>query len=99
MRLQLDSFAAGATDGARVGQVATPGANSGSRATPGRDIDAAGDSIGISGTSSALSRLSGARADRIQQLTSAVRAGTYQVPGAALSGAIVSQAFVSGAAE
>lgn len=52
-----------------------------------------GDSIGISGPSTALSRLSTERAARIQQLTAAVRSDTYRVPASALSSSIVTQAF------
>ena len=51
-----------------------------------------GDSIGLSGPSAALGRLTEERTVRIGQLTAAVRAGTYRVPAAAVSAAIVAQA-------
>jgi hypothetical protein len=90
MRLQLDSSAVTSADNARIASTATAGARPGSRTA-----DRSGpntDSIGISGTSAALSRLSGERSDRIQQLATAVRAGSYNIPGAAIASALVAQA-------
>jgi anti-sigma28 factor (negative regulator of flagellin synthesis) len=91
MRLQLDTTTLTPADGGRVTAPSSSGAPDDVRAGERRAANT--DSIGISGTSAALSQLSGERAERIQQLTSAVRAGTYGVSGAAISNAIVTQAF------
>jgi anti-sigma28 factor (negative regulator of flagellin synthesis) len=90
MRLQLDSTALGSAESRPIQQ------SSGLGQTAGRTPDGArsGDSVGISGTSAALSRLSADRAARIQQLTAAVRNDTYKVPAAALGQAILAQAGV-----
>ena len=87
MRLQLDSTAAGGPGG--VGQ-AIPAGGSGSnsiRIAPGSS--GSGDSIEISGASSALNRLAADRAEQIQQLTSAVQSGSYQVSSSLVGSAIV----------
>jgi hypothetical protein len=92
MRLHLDpSSASGLTDAGRV--ASTGGVNSApaERVQDGRETGA--DSIGISGPSAALSRISAERAGRIRQLTEAVRAGTYNAPAAAIAGALVAQSF------
>jgi len=87
MRLQLDSTAAGGPGG--VGQ-ATPAGGSGSNGNRiGSGSSGSGDSIQISGASSALNRLAADRADQIQQLTSAVQSGSYQVSSSLVSTSIV----------
>src|SRR6266581_1630964 len=91
MRLQLDSSASGLADSGRVAPSAATEASPASRAEGSRGSNT--DSIGLSGTSAALNRFFGERSDRIQQLTDAVRSGTYSVPSAAVSGAIVAQGF------
>jgi hypothetical protein len=90
MRLQLDSSAVTSADSTRVASAASAGLRSGSRTADRTSPNT--DSIGISGTSAALSRLSGERTQRIQQLATEVRAGSYSVPGAAIAGAILAQA-------
>jgi hypothetical protein len=93
MRLQLDSALTGAGVGrsGEAGQsiaVGGPGGDSNriQSGSPGTD------SIQISGPSSALNRLSADRAVRIQQLTSSVQSGSYQVSGALVGRAIVDHA-------
>jgi hypothetical protein len=87
MRLQLDSTLAGSRGG--VGQ-ATPAGGSGSNANHiGPGSPGSGDSIQISGASSALNRLATDRAAQIQQLTSAVQSGSYQVSSSLVGNAIV----------
>jgi len=95
MRLQLDPSTSGLADSGQVSSTAAVGSSAASRASASRDQDV--DSIGISGASAAVGRLAGQRAERIQQLAGAVRSGTYQVPSAAVSAAIVAQGFGSGA--
>src|SRR5882724_7881093 len=95
MRLHLDSStvssAVTSADSGRVAPVpsstASPDVREADRAEPNTD------SIGISGTSTALGRIAEARAQRIKQLTGAVRTGTYSVSGAVVARAILSQAF------
>jgi Anti-sigma-28 factor, FlgM len=93
MRIQLDSIQPGGAGGVGgigdVGQAAPaggsgPGANRVGTGGPG-----AADSIQISGASSALNRLAADRTGQIQQLTSAVQSGSYQVSSALVGGAIV----------
>jgi hypothetical protein len=91
MRLQLDTSTLTAPDSGRIASPGAPGTTGDTRAG-GRQAKNI-DSIGISGTSAALGQISSERAHRIQQLTTAVRAGTYSVSGAAISSTIVSQAF------
>jgi hypothetical protein len=55
-------------------------------------LAAGADSIQLSGPTAALNRLSADRAGRIQQLTALVQAGSYQVSGSAVAGAIVGSA-------
>ena len=92
MRLQLDSALAGTgVNGAsETGQAGSVG---GARAS-GRvsNASASGDTIQISGPSSALNRLAVDRAARIQQLTAVVQGGNYKVSGADVSHAIVEHA-------
>jgi hypothetical protein len=57
-------------------------------------LSGGGDSIQISGASSALSRLAADRAAQIQQLTSAVQGGSYQVSGSLVGSAIVEHAII-----
>lgn len=96
MRLQLDSASTG--PGERIGSAGVSGgANVGSSgsAAP-RDASSAGglqDSSSVSGTSTLLNNLSSERAVRVQQLTSLVQGGTYQISSAAVSQALVGQAI------
>jgi anti-sigma28 factor (negative regulator of flagellin synthesis) len=95
MRLQLDSSTVTSADNARIASTASAGARTGSRT-----VDRVGtntDSIGISGTSAALSRLSGERTERIQQLATAVRAGSYNIPSAAIASTLLAQASAASA--
>ncbi len=87
MRLQLDSTSAGGPGG--VGQATPAGGSpsSSNRIAPGSS--GSGDSIQISGASSALNRLAADRAAQIQQLTSAVQSGSYQVSSSLVSNSIV----------
>jgi hypothetical protein len=89
MRLHLDTTNAG-------GGASAIGAGSGAPAPGGRTNDAgsAGDSfpadrLAVSGASRAWAASFSDRAARIQQLTSDVRSGTYQVSSAAVSRSIV----------
>jgi anti-sigma28 factor (negative regulator of flagellin synthesis) len=97
MRLHHDSASTVQVDSAQTSAVGSSGsvagAGSGSKAGVQRG-EAAGsqDSIAISGPSSALNRLTGDRATRIEQLTAAVRAGSYQIGSSALSSSIVNHA-------
>ena len=88
MRLQLDSSVLRPADS---GQAIAPhtGPAAASRT---QDSAGSGDSIGISGPSAALGRLSGERTVRIQQLTTAVRGDTYRIPAALVGKAILAQA-------
>lgn len=93
MRLQLDS-AVTETGIARTGE-AIPSAPAGGSGFDSRRIgggSAGGDSIQISGPSSALNSLSAERTARVQQLTAQVQAGTYNVSGSLVSRAIVGYA-------
>jgi anti-sigma28 factor (negative regulator of flagellin synthesis) len=87
MRLQLDSTPAGGAGG--VSQ-ATPAGGLGSNSNRvGAGSSGSGDSIQISGASSALNRLAADRTAQIQQLTSAVQSGSYQVSSSLIGSAIV----------
>lgn len=91
MRLHLDTTNAGASTGAPgAGAIGNPG---------GRTNDAGGagdgaspDRVAVSGASRAWAASFSDRAARIQQLTAAVRNGTYSVSSAALSQSIVASA-------
>ena len=88
MRLQLDSTSGGVgTSG--VGQATPAGGSSSNSNRVGRGLSGSGDSIQISGASSALNRLAADRAAQIQQLTSAVQSGSYQVSSSLVGNAIV----------
>ena len=87
MRLQLDSTSAGGPGG--VGQATPAGGSSSSSNRIGPGSSGSGDSIQISGASSALNRLAADRAAQIQQLTSAVQSGSYQVSSSLVGNAIV----------
>jgi anti-sigma28 factor (negative regulator of flagellin synthesis) len=87
MRLQLDSTAAGGPGG--VGKAAPAGGSGSNSNRIGPSSSGSGDSIEISGASSALNRLASDRAAQIQQLTSAVQSGSYQVSSALVGSAIV----------
>lgn len=90
MRLHLDSSVAGA-DVSRPNEAA-PAQRSGSGYDSRRPGGAAGgDSIRISGASSALAGLATDRAARIHQLTAQVQAGTYNVPSKLISQSLISQ--------
>jgi hypothetical protein len=96
MRLQLDAALTGTgiTGAGETGQtVPAGGSGSDSRRIGGDSSD--GDSIQISGPSSALSLLSTDRAARVQQLTAQVQTGSYNVSSPEVSQAIVGYA-VSG---
>jgi anti-sigma28 factor (negative regulator of flagellin synthesis) len=97
MRLQLDPALTG-TSVTRPGETAQTAPAGGLGAASGRIGGDSGDSIQISGASSALNRLSADRAARIQQLTALVQGGSYQVSGAQVGRAMVDHA-VSGAGE
>ncbi|MES1260966.1 MAG: hypothetical protein ABUS49_04450 [Acidobacteriota bacterium] len=90
MRLQLDSSISKPADSGPV----PPSLAGSSPANRTPESAGSGDSIGISGPSAALGRLSAERAARIQQLTVAVRADTYRVSSSAVGKAIVAQAEV-----
>ena len=95
MRLHLDSSVAGA-DVSRSNEAAAaqaPGSGYDSRRIGGSS--AGGDSIRLSGASSALASLAADRTARIQQLTAQVQAGTYNVPAMRISQALVNQSMVS----
>jgi hypothetical protein len=94
MRLQLDTAltGTGVTGAGETGQTVPPGSGSGSGSRIGGD-SAGGDSIQISGPSSALNLLSTDRAARIQQLTDQVGSGSYNVSSPRVSQAIVGYAF------
>jgi hypothetical protein len=92
MRLQLDAALTGTgIAGAGESGQAVPAGGSGSGARIGGDF-AGGDSIQISGPSSALNLLSTDRAARIQQLTAQVGSGSYNVSSPKVSQAIVGHA-------
>ena len=87
MRLQLDTTQAGGPGG--VGQAVPAGGPGSSSSRIGPGSSGSGDSIQISGASSALNRLAADRAAQIQQLTSAVQSGSYQVSSSLVGNAIV----------
>lgn len=87
MRLQLDSPSLRPPESGPVNPAQS--ASTSSSRVP--DSSGSRDSIGISGPSAALGRLSEERSSRVQQLAAAVRGGTYQVSAEALSAAIVAQ--------
>lgn len=92
MRLQLDSTPGGPGGAGGPGGPgqATPAGGSGSNSNRvGSGSSGAGDSILISGASSALNRLAADRTAQIQQLTSAVQSGSYQVSSSLIGNAIV----------
>jgi anti-sigma28 factor (negative regulator of flagellin synthesis) len=94
MRLQLDPALTGTgiTGPGDTGQTAGAGATNNSNAGRIGDSTAGGDSIQISGPSTALNSLSADRAARLQQLTAQVQGGSYQVSGSLVSRAIVGDA-------
>jgi anti-sigma28 factor (negative regulator of flagellin synthesis) len=96
MRLQLDSTsAAGPADTALadIGQAAPAGGSGADSNRVASGLSGGGDSIQISGASNALSRLAADRAAQIQQLSSAVQDGSYQVSGSLVGSAIVEHAI------
>ena len=93
MRLQLDSSSTGP---ARSGETApsTPVVGSGSDSRRiGSDNSGAQDSIRISGASGVLNQVFTDRAARIQELTSLVQTGKYEVSSGSVSNAIVEHAL------
>ena len=94
MRLQLDSVLSGAdsTKPGAIGQPAAAGDSGSGAGRIGSSASGTQDSIQISGPSSALNRLATDRVVRIQQLTSAVQGGSYQVSSAKVGRAIVEHA-------
>jgi anti-sigma28 factor (negative regulator of flagellin synthesis) len=97
MRLHLDSgvAATGITGGAEAGQTeSVSGARGGSGGSG--TLSAGGDSIQLSGPSAILNRLSADRAGRIQQLTSLVQSGSYNVSSSQISRALVDHAVSGG---
>jgi anti-sigma28 factor (negative regulator of flagellin synthesis) len=97
MRLQLDTALSGAdsTKSDAIGQPAAAGDSGSDSRRVGSSVSGAQDSIQISGPSSALNRMATDRAARIQQLTSAVQGGSYQVSSAKVGSAIVDHAASS----
>lgn len=94
MRLQLDS-SSGNTDPTKAGGIgqAAALADSGSDSRRiGSSVSGAQDSIQISGASTALNRLATDRTARIQQLTTAVQSGAYQLSSLQVGSAIVEYA-------
>lgn len=89
MRLQLDPAVTG-SEIARSNDTAPAGsAGQGSGRTGGYG---GGDTIRLSGPSSALGAMSAQRTARIQQITAQVQAGTYNVPASTVSKALVAHA-------
>lgn len=88
MRLQLDS----ALNRTEIGQTGGVGASNADSRRTGSGALGAQDSIQISGASSALNSLNADRAARIQQLTSAVQSGTYNLSSSLIAGAMVNHA-------
>lgn len=86
MRLHLDSNQLSNVDARPADAVADTGQSA--RTAYGR-ASGTGDSISLSGASSAFSQSAAERTARIQQLTAAVQNGSYRVPAAAISSAIV----------
>jgi hypothetical protein len=93
MRLQLDSALTGTgiTRSGETGQTAPIGASGTDSRRIGSD-SSGGDSIQISGPSSALNRLSTDRAARLEQLTALVQGGSYQVSSTGVGRSIVEDA-------
>lgn len=89
MRLQLDSSIGAAAD---LHQVSDTGAASSSRSSA-SGVQPGSDRTSISGAASLLAASASNRATRIEQLSAAVQAGTYQPSSSAISHAIVSQAL------
>lgn len=92
MRLQLDSALTGTgiTRPEESGQTAPAGGSGADSRRIGNSPG--GDSIQISGPSSALNRLSTDRTARIEQLTALVQGGSYQVSSAGVGHSIVEDA-------
>lgn len=90
MRLQLDTTLTGTAEPSHASQTAGAGpSGSGIRHSQG---GSAQDSVSISDVSSAVARQAADRASRVEQITAAVRNGSYQIPSAALSRSIVGHA-------
>jgi anti-sigma28 factor (negative regulator of flagellin synthesis) len=92
MRLQLDTAIGTQLTGTSGSAAAAAPAKSGA-ANAASVAATGGDSSSLSGTANLLSRLASDRASRIAQLTTSVRDGSYKVPSAAISRAIVEEAL------
>jgi anti-sigma28 factor (negative regulator of flagellin synthesis) len=95
MRLHLDPATTQPADtgqAASVSNATSTAASASSAGIRGQSSSGSGDSIAISGPSAALNQFSTQRAARLQSLSAAVGNGSYQVPSAAISGAIVAHA-------
>lgn len=93
MRLQLDPALTGnALTGNGVSGTGEAGGALASGSTGITGVSSGVDSIQISGPSAALNRLGADRTARIQQLTSLVQSGSYQVSGSLVGRAIVDDA-------
>ena len=97
MRLYLDPALSGngITGPAETGQT-VPAAGSGADSRRIGGDAPGGDSIQISGPSSALNQLSADRNQRVQQLTALVQGGSYQLSGGQIGRAIVADAVSGG---
>ena len=96
MRLHLDSSVTGTGVNRSNEAAPTPPSGSGYDSRRAGGDASGGDSIGISGASSALASLATSRATRVQQLTAQMQAGTYNVPSALISQALIGQSTGAG---
>ena len=93
MRLHLDPATTQPADTGQAASIAGASAAAASASSAGiRGQSNSGDSIAISGPSTALSQLASQRAARLESLSAAVGSGSYQVSSSAISGAIVANA-------
>ncbi len=90
MRLHLDAQEVRAPETGPSNVSASHGVSSRSPIAGSEAPSAEKDTVAISATSSAITRLSGEHDAKIARLAEAVRAGAYQISGDALSSAIVS---------
>ena len=94
MRLEVDSATIRPQD---TGGVTAAGAY-GSHSRAGVSNTGSSDSAQVSGTSQLLNSLSAERSSRIQQLSAAVRSGTYNVSSAAIGKALIGESAAQGSA-
>jgi hypothetical protein len=96
MRLHLDPALSGAgtSQSTQIDSPQSASAHSSQAGAAGFDPSSR-DSVAISGTTAALSRLTADRSTRLGELAASVQAGTYGISSSTLSGAIVAHA-VSG---